>query len=98
MRDEFVHHITLLSEDFDTEDLVVQRLSSREAVNELFHFDLMVIGHDEPKLLAINRLDEPISASAALAGKDLLLRGSKHLYCLADSGESDSQLPQLPRK
>ena len=27
---------------------------------------------------------KPISASPALAGKELFLRGAKHLYCIAE--------------
>jgi hypothetical protein len=38
-----------------------------------------------PKILAQNRLDETINASPALVGKDLILRGSKSLYCLSNS-------------
>ncbi len=38
-----------------------------------------------PRQLALNRLPEPIAASAALAGRDLFLRGEKHLYCLAEA-------------
>ena len=37
----------------------------------------------EFKVLAENRLDEGFDASPALAGGDLFLRGSEHLYCLA---------------
>ncbi len=37
-----------------------------------------------PRVLAINRLQEPIAASAAIAGSDLFLRGEKSLYCLAE--------------
>jgi outer membrane protein assembly factor BamB len=44
-----------------------------------------VISHDaSPRILAINRLDDPISGSAALVGRELLLRGEKHLYCIAE--------------
>jgi hypothetical protein len=32
----------------------------------------------------VNRLDDTFSASAALVGGDLLLRGERHLYCIAD--------------
>jgi outer membrane protein assembly factor BamB len=32
--------------------------------------------------LATNRLDDPMDASPAIAGKQLFLRGRKHLYCL----------------
>lgn len=35
-------------------------------------------------VLAVNRLDDHFSASAALAGRDLLLRGEKYLYCLSE--------------
>jgi outer membrane protein assembly factor BamB len=37
---------------------------------------------DKLEVLAINRLDEPIDASPVVVGKQLLLRGEKHLYCL----------------
>ena len=43
----------------------------------------MVISHaDRPKLLARNSLDDSFSATAAIAGKELYLRGSKSLYCI----------------
>jgi outer membrane protein assembly factor BamB len=35
------------------------------------------------KLLAANKLDEAIDASPVIIGKQLFLRGSKHLYCIA---------------
>jgi len=41
--------------------------------------------------LAQNRLDDTFNASAALAGRDLLLRGEKYLYCLA------TQVPAVDR-
>jgi outer membrane protein assembly factor BamB len=36
-----------------------------------------------PAVLARNQLDDRFSASAALAGKELYLRGERHLYCIA---------------
>ncbi len=46
----------------------------------------LVISHsDTPRLLASNQLDDTLSASAAIAGKELFLRGEKALYCLAES-------------
>ena len=36
----------------------------------------------EVKVLATNKLDDPINASPALAGGQLFLRGSKFLYCI----------------
>jgi outer membrane protein assembly factor BamB len=45
----------------------------------------LVISHaDKPRILATNRLDESFSSSAALAGRELFLRGQRYLYCLAD--------------
>ena len=38
----------------------------------------------EPEALGMNRLDDSISASAALAGKEIFLRGEKFLYCIAE--------------
>jgi outer membrane protein assembly factor BamB len=37
---------------------------------------------DKLKVLSVNRLSEPIDASPAVVGKQMFLRGSKHLYCL----------------
>ncbi len=39
----------------------------------------------EFEVLATNVLDDGFDASPALAGKDLLLRGRTHLYCLSDA-------------
>ena len=50
-----------------------------------------VISHsDAPKTLAVNRLDEPVSASAAVVGRELLLRGEKYLYCIAEPSPETS--------
>ena len=38
----------------------------------------------EFKLLATNKLDESFSASPAIVGDALFLRGDKHLYCIAE--------------
>ena len=38
----------------------------------------------EYKLLASNKLSEGVDASPVLVGKQLFLRGSKHLYCLGE--------------
>jgi len=42
---------------------------------------------DVPRPLALNRISEPVSASAAIAGQHLFLRGENHLYCLAATDE-----------
>jgi len=39
---------------------------------------------DKPEAIAQNRLDDHFSASAALAGNEIFLRGEKHLYCIAE--------------
>jgi outer membrane protein assembly factor BamB len=54
-------------------------VTSRDGVTQ-------VISHGEPtpKVLAVNRLDDTVSASAALAGRELFLRGERHLYCIAE--------------
>ena len=45
----------------------------------------LVLSHGEaPKVIARNRLDTQISASAAIAGRELFLRGARHLYCIAE--------------
>lgn len=54
-------------------------VTSRDGVTQV-----MSHGGEMPKMLASNRLDETISASAAIAGRELFLRGEKHLYCIAE--------------
>lgn len=44
----------------------------------------VVLKHESnPRVVAVNRLDEPVSASAAIEGEDMFLRGEKHLYRIA---------------
>jgi len=38
----------------------------------------------EFEVLAENELDDPIDASPAIVGKEMYLRGNKHLYCIAE--------------
>jgi len=54
-------------------------ITSRDGVTQ-------VISHGDktPRNLAVNRLDDTISASAALAGRELFLRGERYLYCIAE--------------
>ena len=43
----------------------------------------MVLSHEtNPKLVAVNRLNESISASAAIDGDEIFLRGDDHLFCI----------------
>ena len=45
----------------------------------------LILKHaDRFEVLATNRLDDPIDASPAIAGKELYLRGQRRLYCLAE--------------
>jgi outer membrane protein assembly factor BamB len=55
-------------------------ITSRDGVTQ-------VLSHDAqpPRTLAVNRLDDTVNASAALAGRDLLLRGERYLYCIAEA-------------
>ena len=51
----------------------------------------LVLRHGkEAQPLALNDLGEPVSASAAIAGHEIFLRGDVHLYCIADSAERAS--------
>jgi outer membrane protein assembly factor BamB len=44
-----------------------------------------VLSHgNDPKILAVNELEDSFSASAALAGRDLYLRGERFLYCISE--------------
>ncbi len=38
----------------------------------------------ELKVLAVNRLDDGFEASPAIAGREIYLRGRRHLYALAE--------------
>ena len=52
----------------------------------------LVISHaDPPRLLSKNTLQDSFSASAALVGNDLFLRGQAALYCIAKQETSDQQ-------
>ena len=45
----------------------------------------LVISHESrPRVLARNHLDDSFSASAALVGQELFLRGQRSLYCIAE--------------
>ncbi len=54
-------------------------VTSRDGVTQV-----MSHGEQIPKMLAVNRLGENISASAALAGRELFLRGERILYCIVE--------------
>jgi len=54
-------------------------ITSRDGVTQV-----MSHGEQTLKMLATNRLDDSISASAAIAGRELFLRGERNLYCIAE--------------
>jgi outer membrane protein assembly factor BamB len=54
-------------------------VTSRDGITQV-----MTHGERIPRMLAVNRLDDPISASAAIAGRELFLRGQRYLYCIAE--------------
>ena len=37
-----------------------------------------------PRSVAVNALDESVSASAAIVGGEIFLRGDKHLFCIGE--------------
>ena len=53
-------------------------------ISDLEGATIVVSADGTPRALALNHLSEPISASAAIAGRQMFLRGDKHLYCLED--------------
>ena len=53
-------------------------------VTDLAGTTLVMTHEPKPKVVAVNRLEEPISASAAIEGTEIYLRGEKHLFCLGE--------------
>ena len=50
----------------------------------------IVVSHDDhPEVLAFNSLNDEFAASAAIVGRELFLRGKKHLYCIAEDTTRD---------
>ena len=44
----------------------------------------VVLNHKKwPQVIAVNQLDDRVNASLALAGKEIFIRGEKHIYCIA---------------
>ncbi len=58
---------------------------------------LVVSGDANPEFLARNVLDDSFSASAAIVGGELFLRGTRKLYCIAEPvAEPDRDPPKDP--
>jgi outer membrane protein assembly factor BamB len=52
----------------------------------------LVLSHETtPKLVAVNRLNESISASAAIEGDEIFLRGDDHLFCIGSRSPSGAK-------
>lgn len=61
--------------------------SGRIYITDLNGVTLVMTHEQTPRVLAVNRLDDHFSASAAIAGGDFFLRGRRHLYCIAEPSE-----------
>jgi outer membrane protein assembly factor BamB len=66
-------------------DLYASPLGAADRIYFVGRNGSTVVIKNQPKLevLAVNRLDDPIDASPAAAGKELFLRSKKRLYCIA---------------
>lgn len=51
-------------------------------VNDMDGTTLVFKHGDQPEMVSVNQLDDRFSASPIALGKDLILRGYKHVYCL----------------
>ena len=58
--------------------------AGRIYVTDLEGTTIVMTTGEIPRAVALNNLNEPVSASAAIAGRELFLRGEKFLYCLAE--------------
>ncbi|MCH2115793.1 MAG: PQQ-like beta-propeller repeat protein [Pirellulales bacterium] len=61
--------------------------AGRVYITDLDGTTVVVSSGEVLRTLALNRISESVSASAAIAGRDLVLRGDKHLYCLTETNE-----------
>ena len=65
--------------------------AGRVYITDLEGTTLVMSHEDPPRILATNHLDAVISASAALAGNELFLRGEKFLYCVREEDGEDGR-------
>ncbi len=49
---------------------------------------LVIKNQPQLEILAVNKLDDPIDASAAIVGPQMFLRGKRHLYCIEEPGRN----------
>jgi outer membrane protein assembly factor BamB len=57
--------------------------AGRVYVTDIDGTTLVFTNEDKPRILARNVLDDRFNASAAIAGKQILLRGEQRLYCIS---------------
>ncbi len=57
--------------------------SGRVYVTDLDGVTLVLSDSEIPRMIAVNALGERVSASAAIVGAELFLRGDKHLFCIS---------------
>ena len=58
--------------------------AGRVYITDLDGATLVITHEDNPKALALNLLEDRFSASAAIAGNELFLRGEQYLYSIAE--------------
>ncbi len=58
-------------------------------VTDLDGVTLVLTDSEIPRSISVNRLGEKVSASAAIAGHEIYLRGDKHLFCIANDVGND---------
>lgn len=51
-------------------------------VTDLVGTTMVITKGSEPSLVAVNRLNEDVNASLAIADEEIFIRGLKHLYCI----------------
>lgn len=51
-------------------------------VTDLEGVTMVITANSDPKLVSTNTLAEPVSASLAIAGDQIFIRGHQHLYCI----------------
>ena len=59
--------------------------AGRIYVTDLDGATLVITHDDSPRVLSVNHLDDSFAASAALAGREIFLRGRESLYCIAQT-------------
>lgn len=58
--------------------------AERVYITDLDGVTLVISNDPVPRLISVNALNEKVSASAALVGSEMFIRGEKHLFCIAE--------------